>query len=95
MGNHEVTLKSKHHINAITHKLGEKVVWICKDSDFRIWFPPEHDPLDPGPETSDRGKLERTVSKDATPGEYQYSMYFIKDKSLAEGNSPPIIIIMR
>ncbi|MCL4538516.1 MAG: hypothetical protein M1378_02770 [Bacteroidetes bacterium] len=95
MGNHEARLKSKHHIDPISHKRGEKVVWTCSDSDFRIWFPPEHNPLEPGPETSVNGRLERTVNKDAAQEEYQYSMYFFKDKSLAEGNSPPIIIIMR
>lgn len=82
-------------MNPITCKPGEEVEWTCKESDFRIWFPPEHNPLDPGSETSDGRSLKRTVNKDAADGEYQYSMYVFKDGSFAEGNSPPIIIIRR
>ncbi len=98
MKKHQVRSQSNHHVDRITAKPGDKVLWSSTFSDFRIWFPPESDPLVPDkkkkdPWVSSNKCLERTIKTEAVPGEYHYSMYFFADGSLAEGNSPPVIII--
>ncbi len=90
----QVILKSRRKVHEVKGSPGQTVTWTSKDSDFRIWFPPEHDPLEPGPDKSTKGNLTRKLKRNLVPGEeYEYSMFFFDDQLLAEGNSPPIMII--
>lgn len=95
MGKHGVHGNTKRHVvEKMEYSAGEEVTWTCDDSDFRIWFPPEHDPLEPGPDTSTKGTLTRKLKAGLPHGEeFEYGMYCFKDKRLVEGNSPPIMII--
>ncbi len=95
MDKHQVHSNLKRHfVGKMEHAPGEEVTWTCDDSEFRIWFPPEHDPLEPGPDVSKGRTLTRKLRKGLKPGdEFEYSMYCFKDEHLVEGNSPPIMII--
>jgi len=72
---------------------GDKVVWSTIGSEAFIQFP---DAAIFGlTETSiASGKaITLTVSPNAKPGRYAYSIFCLKDKQYATGDSPPIIII--
>lgn len=71
-----------------------EVTWTCNDSDFMIWFPPDWNPL-VGTNQSGKTRLfTAQVRQDVSPGQvYQYSIFCYADNEMAEGNSPPTMII--
>lgn len=74
-----------------------EVVWSSnKGTEFRVWFPPEWNPLVPGDEVSSGGTLIRTIRPDVRRGNkdrYQYSIFCFSGKEMAEGKSSPEMII--
>lgn len=88
--------KRKWYASKITAKVGsaEDIEWTSdQETEFSIWCPPNRDPLQPGPTSSTDGTLERTVKIDAEEGAYEYSVFCEKNDEMAEGDSPPRIII--
>lgn len=61
------------------------------DSEIHAWFPwlPAGESLQPG------NKQRRVILKivNYTPGVYQYGVFHVETRSMAEGNSSPKIII--
>ena len=89
-------IKRKWYASKIRTKVGagDDIEWTSdQETEFEIWCPPNRDPLQPGPTSSTDGTLERTVKKDAKKGIYEYSLFCEKNNEMAEGDSPPRIII--
>ena len=71
---------------------GDTVEITGVDSEIHVWFPWKPS------ESVRQGDKERRVILDIsnyTPGVYQYSVYHVETRSMAEGNSSPKIIIDR
>ena len=87
-------IKMKWYASKITTKAGEDINWTSdQKTEFEIWCPPNRDPLQPGQGSSTNGTLDRKVKKDAKPGTYWYAVFCEKNDEMAEGGSPPRIII--
>lgn len=70
------------------------IKWTSDDTDFSIWFPPLHDPMEAGLDFCKKGKtLTRTVRADAKSGSYKYCIYCYKNDTYAVANSEPEIIV--
>jgi len=82
-----VVKSSKDATNQITWKTYDQ-------SDFAVWFDPHKtDPLKAGPVESTNGSLTREVGDSASAGTYEYRLLCFEDGELAEGSSPPTMII--
>lgn len=72
----------------------DSITWEAVGGDVTLWFPPGRDPLGIGESTISAGQtLTKSVPKEVKRGTYEYSMFFHQDNEMAEGGSPPIIII--
>jgi hypothetical protein len=72
---------------------GDKVIWTAAGSELYFQFPDET-VFDSTEATVADGKdLALTVSMNAKPGRYTYSVFCGKEKKFATGDSPPTIII--
>lgn len=87
----------KPHVLQVRIKPGHhEVRWSTQDkTDFRIWFPDEWNPLDPGDSKSRNGELIRQISKvqKGYNSHYPYSIFLIDSKEMVESNSPPEMVI--
>ncbi|HTP13852.1 MAG TPA: hypothetical protein VMM37_09480 [Bacteroidota bacterium] len=72
---------------------GDRVIWTAAGSELYFQFPDETVFDSAGATIADGKELALTVSKNAKPGRYTYSVFCIKDKKFATGDSPPTIII--
>lgn len=72
---------------------GDEVVWTAGGSDLYFQFP-DSTLFDSSEATvADGDDLSLTVSTNAKPGRYTYSVFCSKENKFATGDSPPIIII--
>lgn len=76
------------------------VVWLSDAGEFRIWFPPERNPLGPGSDVSAGGRLARPVVRGMRTGtnspggdRYYYSIYLIGKDEMVECESSPEMIV--
>ena len=79
------------------------ITWSSDDTEFEIWFPRDRNPVTGIPflrrlSANSRGR--RVIRhfknlKNLEPGVYHYTIFCKKNNSMAEGNSPPRMIIMR
>lgn len=77
----------------ITASAGETVVWSATGSDVFFQFP-DSSLFDTDEVSVTDGKdLSLTVSANAKPGRYTYSIFCAKEGKFATGDSPPVIII--
>ena len=80
-------------IAGIRAKVGDQITWEAFNGDVTIWFPAEHDPLGVGETKIVQGdKLVKEVPE-GVHGTFEYSIYVHSHKHMAEGNSPPTVII--
>jgi hypothetical protein len=86
-----------HVVQVRIEKDHDSVRWSMKGRrEFRIWFPDEWNPLDPGDNVSQKGALTRTVSSSVTRGRnshYPYAIFLIDSKEMVESDSPPEMVI--
>ena len=93
--------ENKHKVKKVrVAKDEDAVVWRSEVGEFRIWFPPEMDPLAPGPDVSTNGALTRQLRKRIQRGgsspdgdHYYYSIYLIDMDKMVECESSPEIIV--
>jgi hypothetical protein len=75
----------------------DTVRWSVKGrKDFRIWFPDEWNPLDPGENVSQNGVLTRKISSSVMRGQnshYPYAIFLTGSKEMVESDSPPEMVI--
>lgn len=91
----------KHKIDRVQIPKGEdEVVWLSEEGEFRIWFPPEMNPLAPGDDVSKGGELRRQLRKRIQRGanqpagdRYYYSIYLIERDKMVECKSSPEMIV--
>ncbi|MBI4535169.1 MAG: hypothetical protein HY708_02750 [Ignavibacteriae bacterium] len=80
-------------VEEIRLKPEDEITWSCND-DFAIWFPPGRDPLDATTGNLAKAKQQkRKVKKGVEKGVYEYALFCYGDNTMAEGNSPPKMII--
>lgn len=77
----------------IVAKRGEKVIWSAMGSDVYLNFPDATIFGASEASAADGKELALTVSANAKPGRYTYSIFCEKEKKYATGDSPPVIII--
>jgi hypothetical protein len=86
-----------HVVQLRIEKDHDSVRWSMKGrKEFRIWFPEEWNPLDPGDNVSQKGALTRTVSSSVPRGRnshYPYAIFLIDSKEMVESDSPPEMVI--
>jgi hypothetical protein len=86
-----------HIVQVRIEKDHDSVRWSMKGrKEFRIWFPDEWNPLDPGDSVSQKGILSRTVSSSVSRGRnshYPYAIFLIDSKEMVESDSPPEMVI--
>lgn len=77
-----------------------EVIWTSEEGEFRIWFPPEMNPLAPGDDVSKGGELRRQLRKRIQRGanqpdgdRYYYSIYLIDRDMMVECKSSPEMIV--
>ena len=91
----------KHKIDRVRiSKDEDEVIWLSDEGKFRIWFPPEMDPLAPGDDVSKDGELRRQLRKRIQRGgnssdgdHYYYSIYLIERDKMVECKSSPEMIV--
>ena len=91
----------KFKIDQIRIPLSEdEVIWTSEEGEFRIWFPPEMNPLAPGDDVSKGGELRRQLRKRIRRGatetggdRYYYSIYLIDRDMMVECKSSPEMIV--
>ena len=93
----------KHKIDQIRITASEdEVIWQSEEGEgeFRIWFPPEMNPLAPGDDVSKGGELRRQLRKRIQRGvnlpdgdRYYYSIYLIERDKMVECKSSPEMIV--
>lgn len=85
--------KLKWIVHPFIAKRDEDIEWSSDNqTEFRIWFPDNRNPLAPGPSESQNGTLTRKVitGKDKVPdGRYPYSVFCYIDNTMAEGGTSP------
>lgn len=89
-------LDKKWKVNSIKVKATDdnEVTWTCDDSDFMIWFPPDWNPLIGANQSGKTRSFTAQVRQDVLAGQtYQYSIFCYADNEMAEGSSPPTMII--
>ena len=72
---------------------GDNVVWSAAGSDAFIQFPDAAIFGLADTSVASGKAITLTVSPNAKPGRYAYSIFCLKDRQYATGDSPPIIII--
>jgi len=78
---------------------GVEITWFSDDTEFEIWFPKELNPFSNSnlPEQAllnSRGRrVKKRMPNNIDPGTYEYSIFCKKTNTMAEGNSPPRMII--
>jgi hypothetical protein len=95
------TADDKHKVKKIRIAREEDgVTWRSEEGEFRIWFPPEMDPLAPGDNVSTGGELTRQLRRRIQRGasapdgdHYYYSIYLIERDKMVECESSPEMIV--
>jgi len=77
----------------IRAKRGDVVYWTAAGSDLYFQFPDSTLFESSEAAVADGKELALTVSKNAAPGRYTYSVFCMKERKFATGDSPPVIII--
>lgn len=86
-------------INMNELKNGMEIIWLADDTDFDIWFPKDRNPfstfyfLRSLPAKSRNCRIKKRIRKNLKPGTYYYCLYCKNNKTMAEGNSFPKMII--
>ncbi len=77
----------------IVAKRGDKVIWSALGSSIFLNFPDEKIFGTAEASAAEGKELLLTVSANAKPGKYTYSIFCAKDRKYATGDSPPVIIM--
>jgi hypothetical protein len=80
---------------------GLEITWLADDTDFELWFPKDRHPfagfifLRTLPVSSCDRKIVRKLRTRLEPGTYYYSIFCNENRTMAEGNSSPKMIVRR
>ena len=91
------TPRPRYRVGTVTLYLtrGDEFEWKAPpDEDTTLWFPPGNPFGLTNPVTIGQGAAQVfTPLSSATPGTYEYTVYYHKTGTFAEGSSPPKIVI--